>query len=124
MDESHALPDDVTYVAEHVLVVANRKRLADDAGVVVIDGRLTVVLPGDGPVEERLLFTAPVDDVEVLGRPWWGLGQSVAVRFGEDRLHLQPDSVTQGTGLATPGKMRRAREAAAKLEAALAGAAA
>jgi hypothetical protein len=124
MDESHALPDDVTYVAEHVLVVANRKRLADDAGVVVIDGRLTVVLPGDGPVEERLLFTAPVDDVEVLGRPWWGLGQSVAVRIGEDRLHLQPDSVTQGTGLATPGKMRRAREAAAKLEAALAGAAA
>jgi hypothetical protein len=116
--------NDISYVAEHVLVVANRKRVTDDAGVVIVDGRLVVLLPGDSPVEERLLFTAPVEDVEVLGRPWWGLGQSVAVRFGEDRLHLQPNSVTQGTGLATPGKMRRAREAAALLEVALAGAAA
>jgi hypothetical protein len=124
MDESYELPDDVKYVAEHVLVVANRKRVASDAGVVVLDDRLTVVLPGDEPVEERVLFTAPVADVEVLGRPWWGLGQSVAVRFGDDRLHLQPETVTQGTGLATPKKMRRAREQAAKLEAALAGAAA
>ena len=67
------------------------------------------------------MASAPVADVEVLGRPWYGLGQSVQVRIGAQRWQLQPESVLQGgASMASLPELRRAREALAAFDAALA----
>lgn len=121
MDENHdAVPEDVPYAADHVIAIADRKTLTSNGRIIINEGILFVLLPGDGTIEERMLLSAPVGEVEVVGRPWYGLGQSVNLRVGDHRWQLQPESVTQGAGFASLGKMRRAREAAAEFEAAIA----
>jgi len=117
-----ALDEGADYAAEHVIVLANRKTVTRDAHVLIVDGELAVLHNGPGPIEERMIVAAPVGEVEVLGRPWYGLGQSVDVRIGEHRWQLQPESASRGSGLATPKKMRRARDSVAAFEAALAAA--
>jgi hypothetical protein len=104
------------YAAPNTLVGRGRREILTRDGTVMIMGdELAVLAPGDQPVQERILLAAHVDDVEVLGRPWHGLGQSVHLRIHGELWLIQPESVSQGAGLATPKKMRRAREAAVAL---------
>jgi hypothetical protein len=120
MNENFAVGD-AAYAAEHALVGRGRRKILTRDGIVMIIGdELAVLAPGDEPVQDRILLAAHVNDVEVIGRPWHGLGQSVNLRIDGQLWAIQPESVSQGTGMATPKKMRRAREAAIALETALA----
>jgi hypothetical protein len=120
MDETYAIGD-AAYAAPNTLVsIGRRKILTREGTVMIIGDELAVLGPGDEPVEDRILLVAPVKDVEVLGRPWYTFGQSVSLRVDGQLILIQPESLSQGSGLATPKKMRRAREAAAALVATLA----
>lgn len=119
MNENFTVGDAV-YAASHAVVGLCRLRiLTRDGTVMIIGEELAVLAPGDEPVQDRILLVARVDDIEVLGRPWHSMGQSVNLRVDGQLWLIQPESVAQGTGMATPRKMRRAREAAMALEAAL-----
>lgn len=119
MPETYAIGDAV-YAAAHALVGSGRRTiLTRDGTVMVIGDELVVLAPGDDSVENRVLLVAPVNDVEVLGRPWYTFGQSVSLRVDGEPVLIQPESLSQGSGVATPKKMRRAREAAAGLVEAL-----
>lgn len=112
---------DAVYAAPHAVVgIGRRKILTRDGTVMVIGDEFAVLAPGDEPVQDRILVAAPVSNVEVVGRPWYTFGQSVSLRVDGEPMLIQPESVAQGGGLATPKKMRRAREAAAALVQALA----
>ncbi len=59
-----------------------------------------------------ILLAAHVADVEVIGRPWHSPGPSVHLRVDGELWLIEPETVSQGAALATPKRMRRAREAA------------
>jgi hypothetical protein len=108
------------FAAQHVIVTADGTTLTRDGSVVIMGKVLAVLLPADEPAQDRTALVASVDDVEVTGRPWQSFGGAGDLRIGPTRWQLQPESVLQGSGLATPKKMRRARAAVDAFTAALA----
>lgn len=98
------------------------KRYWTHSGFAFIDdGQLLLVMPGADDQPERVVVTASVDRVTVKGKPWWSFGQGLHLEIDGEVYTLEPEPLVPGQA-ATPGRMKRAREAAKEFESALAAA--
>ncbi len=132
IDPQDAVAD---YQAEQVLVTVGPRQLLDDGIAFVVDGWLIVAANGEQSIFERIIAAAPAAGVSVVGKPKIGLGAAIRLRFpadahvlddvpkrdGEWVIDLLPEAGYR-TGIATPGKIKRARASVRDLESVLAGA--
>jgi hypothetical protein len=108
------------YIATNTAIaVAKRRYITMDGLLLIINGEVALVRGGEGPVMDRVIAAASVTDTEVLSKPWWGYGTSMIVRLGDTNYRVEPEVVAQGSGNATPKKIRRARAAVRAFEEAL-----
>ena len=73
-------------------------------------------MPEDNGEPARLVVSASVDDVEVESKPWWSFGKGFYLNIQGDHYTVEPSSFYPA---ASVGKVRRARDSARELEAAL-----
>ena len=84
---------------------------------IVTAERLLLVMPADGDGPRRLVVEAPTSEVTVLAKPRWSFGTGLFLGVGDDRYTVEPEPLYGHA--ATPGRIRRARQAAGELERAL-----
>lgn len=85
---------------------------------VVDDGRLRLVIPDESGEPANVVVEAPLETVKITSKPWYSFGTGLFLKIGPDEYTVEPDPIYPGG--ASPGKIRRARQAARELQAALA----
>lgn len=84
---------------------------------IVTDRELLLVLPRDNEGRRRVALAASISQVTTIEKPRWSFGTGLFVAVGEDHYTVEPEPL-YGRAV-TPGRLRRAREAARELERAL-----
>ncbi len=88
-----------------------------DGSVIVTAGQLMLVLVDGG--QPRTVVSAPLTDVSVLSKPRWSFGTGLYLEIAGERYTVEPEPLSGHA--ATPGRIKRARQAARDLERALSG---
>jgi hypothetical protein len=90
-----------------------------DGLAIVAAGQLVLVLADGGP--PRAVLSAPLADVSVQSKPRWSFGTGLYLEIAGEHYTVEPEPLYGHA--ATPGRIKRARQAARDLERALTGAA-